>query len=510
MQKPSPKASTPAEKPSKPSSFKGPNESEKVTFNFDKSTDFSEWFTQIINRAELADIRYGVKGFLVFQPWSVLTMEKMYSDMETELQSKNHLPHWFPVVIPEKNFHLEAEHVEGFTPQVFWVTETGDEEPLEERLALRPTSETAFYQMFSIWIRSYNDLPYKTYQRAAVYRHETKATRPFLRSREFHWIETHCCFVTAEDALAQVREDMQTTERVLHQQWGIPFIFFERPQWDKFAGADSTFAADTLMPDGRVLQLPSTHLLGQHFTKVFNVTYTDENNQPKHPYSTCYGPAISRIYAALFATHGDNKGLRFPFDLAPVQILIVPIAANKNPAVVTKAHELAGLLRTKGLRVKVDDRNIQPGEKFYHWEMKGVPIRIEIGPRELDNGALVVYRRDNGAKETIDEKALDTFISKTAPAILSNLRLEADEFFKDAIHDADSMDAIKSVIEKKGFARVNFCTLEKQGVACATVVEKELGGNVRGKRFDKNETPKGNCVICGKPAEEVVYVGKQY
>ena len=220
-----------------------------------KNENFSEWYTEIVQKAELCDLRYNVKGFVVFQPWSVLAMEKMYKYLESVLQSKGHKPYFFPTVIPEGNLKKESSHIKGFTPEVFWVTEAGSDK-FEERLALRPTSETAFYQMFSLWIRSYKDLPFKTYQRANVFRYETKATRPFLRSREFHWVETHCAHASEEDAMKQVHEDMQTTKEVLHDYFGLPFIFFERPSWDRFHGAHRTFAADVLNPDGRVVQQP--------------------------------------------------------------------------------------------------------------------------------------------------------------------------------------------------------------------------------------------------------------
>src|SRR3989344_7879956 len=231
-----------------------------------KSEIFSEWYTQVIEKAELADIRYNIKGFLVFQPWSVISMEKMYRFLEKALQKKGHKPYFFPTLIPESNLKKETSHIQGFTPSVFWVTEGGDKK-LEERYAMRPTSETAFYQMFALWIRSYKDLPFKTYQRANVFRYETKATRPFLRSREFHWIESHCAFATEQEALQQVKEDMETTKEVLYNIFCIPFIFFKRPSWDKFAGAESTYAADVLNPDGKVIQQPSTHLLGINFSK---------------------------------------------------------------------------------------------------------------------------------------------------------------------------------------------------------------------------------------------------
>ncbi|MBI4176503.1 MAG: proline--tRNA ligase, partial [Candidatus Aenigmarchaeota archaeon] len=230
-----------------------------------RKADFSEWYSEIIEKAGLADLRYNVKGFLVHRPWSVIAMKEMYRLYEKELEKRGHQPVWFPAVIPKENFEVEKEHVAGFTPEVFWVTEGGDAK-LAQKLALRPTSETAMYRMYSLWIRSWRDLPLKLYQSCQVWRHETKSTRPFIRGREFHWIETHNVFATRDEAERQVREDMEITEAVMHREFGIPSMVFERPEWDKFAGAVYTYAADTLMPDGRAVQQPSTHLLGQNFS----------------------------------------------------------------------------------------------------------------------------------------------------------------------------------------------------------------------------------------------------
>src|SRR3989344_5519450 len=485
--------------------------SEKETFNIDKEKNFSEWFQEIVPKAELADIRYNVKGFIVFQPWSVLSMEKIYAMTEKLLQENSHKPYWFPTVIPEKNFHLEKEHVKGFSPEVFWVTQAGDSK-LEEKLALRPTSETAFYQMFALWIRSYNDLPFKSYQRAQVFRHETKQTKPFFRSREFHWIESHCAFASMEEALRQVQQDMETTKEMLHDTFGIPFIFFERPQWDKFEGAERSFAADVISPDGRVVQQPSTHFLGQNFSKAFNVTFSDKDTKEKFCFLTCYGPAISRIFASLIITHGDNKGLRFPFEIAPLQVIIVPIAFEKEKKVLEKARELKSLLLEKGFRVGIDEKESKPGEKFFFWEMKGVPLRIELGPKELKEKKLVVFRRDTEKKQDVPEKQLLSFVEKTGKEISENLKRQADKIFEGLIRDAASKEEIRRVLDNKGIARVNFCSTSMQGAKCAEIIEKELQATVRGTRVEKKETPFGSrkCVVCGKPAEKVVYIAKQY
>jgi len=476
---------------------------DKITFQISKNENFSEWFTEIIQKAELADLRYNVKGFLVFQPWSVLSMEKMFKHMEKNLQKKSHLPYYFPTVIPEKNFKKESSHVKGFTPEVFWLENIKG----EDKLALRPTSETAFYQMFSLWIRSYNDLPFKTYQRANIFRYETKATRPFLRSREFHWIEAHCAHRTEEDAIKQVKEDMETTKEVLHDIFGLPFIFFERPQWDKFPGAKSTFAADVLNPDGKVVQQPSTHLLNEQFSKAFDVKFKDQDGEDKYAHITCYGPAISRIFASVIAIHGDNKGLKFPWKIAPIQIIITTIGKDKS--VEKKAKYLKKKLEEKEMDIWIDNSEKTPGEKFYYWEMKGVPIRIELGGKEVKEKKLTIYRRDTNKKEKISEKDLIKYIEKISKEIDENLIKQADHLCDNNITNAKTKSEIKKIIEAGKIARCDFCSIEKEGEACAEIIEKEINAQVRGRNLEK-ENPKGKCIICNKPAKEVVYIARSY
>ncbi|RLE39284.1 proline--tRNA ligase [Candidatus Woesearchaeota archaeon] len=475
-----------------------------------KEEDFSEWFTQVIKEAELADIRYNVKGFLVYRPWCVHTWNIMYDKLAGILEKKGHQPLIMPTVIPESNFKLESKHVEGFAPAVFWITEHGAGEKIEERLALRPTSETAFYQMFALWIRSYKDLPLKTYQRASVFRYEGKATRPFFRAREFYWIEAHDAFATEKDATNQVKEDMETTKEFLLDELAIPFIFFQRPEWDKFPGAVNTYAADALMPSGKVIQLPSTHMLGQNFSKPFNVKYIDKDGTEKYAYITCYGPAISRIYGALIAFHGDDKGLVLPFDLAPIQIVIVPILFEDTKRIVLKkCYELEKKLR-RHYKVKVDgDDEKSAGWKFNYWEMKGVPIRIEIGPNDLKKKQAIVYSRDTGEKETIKEKDLIDHVKAIASDFTERLKKNAERVFNTSIVDADSIEEVKENIGSK-IVRVNFCSIDKDGEPCAEIVEKELLASVRGTRFGLDETPKGKCVFCGKPAKVVAYIAKSY
>ncbi|MFA4907511.1 MAG: proline--tRNA ligase [archaeon] len=487
-----------------------PEEAKRVTFGIDKNADFNEWYNSIVRKAELCDLRYNVKGFVVFQYWSVAAMKQMYNILEAILERKRHKPYWFPALIPEKNFNLEKEHVAGFAPEVFWVTEHGAGEKLEEKLALRPTSETAIYQMFSIWLRSYKDLPFKTYNRCQVWRYESKATRPFLRSREFHWIECHDAFANEEDARQQVREDMQITKEFLLDELGLPFIFFERPQWDKFAGAVNTYAADQFLPNGRLLQQPSTHYLGTNFSKPFNVKYLDANGKEQYCHLTCYGPAISRIFAGIVIAHGDSKGLRFPFNIAPLQAIIVPILFGKNDEAVLKYAESVRESLAGKFRVDIDLGEGKPGEKFYFWEMKGVPCHIEVGPKEAEEKTLTVVWRDNGKKEKVKLGEINRFLEEGGKALSQRLKVQALESFKGMIGEAKSLEEAKNLIEGGKVVKVNFCAIDKSGEKCAEAIEKGFGAKVRGKRMDIEEKPAGNCIVCGAKAETVVYIGREY
>ncbi len=472
-----------------------------------KKEQFSEWYTEILKEAKLCDIRYGVKGFVVFMPWAVKTMNRMYEIYENELSKKGHMPALFPALIPERFFTKESEHVEGFVPECFWVTEAGGNK-LEEKLAMRPTSETAIYSMYSLWVQGKRDLPLKIYQRAQVWRYETKATRPFIRSREFYWLEAHNCFETKEEMKAQVKEDMDTTKAVLFDRFGIPFIFFKRPQWDKFAGAENTYAADTLMPDFRVLQLPSTHELGQNFSKAFNIKYMDEYGEERYVWQTCYGPSISRIYAALISIHGDDKGLVLPFELAPVQIVIVPIFKEETKETVLKeANKLKEVL--KEYEVVLDDSEKSPGYKFNYWEMKGVPIRIEIGMRDIENKSVVVVSRDVMKKESVPIEKLVEYIGKERVEMQERLKNKAEKWFKDHIYHANSFEELKKKINR-GMVKVPFCSDQLDGKPCADRIKEETHGHVRGINIAEETTQKGKCIICGKESTVEVYISKQY
>lgn len=481
-----------------------------ISMQIDKEKNFSEWYNTITKEAQLCDLRYHVKGFVVFMPWSVMSFKRMYAMYEEELERRGHVPALFPALIPEDYFQTESEHVEGFVPEVFWVTEAAGN-TLEPRLAMRPTSETAMYSMYSLWIHGVKDLPLKIYQSCQVWRHETKATKPFIRSREFHWIEAHDCFATEKEAMAQVQEDMETTERIIHQRFGVPFLFFKRPQWDKFAGAVDTYAADTLMPDGRALQLPSTHMLGQNFSKAFGIKFTDESGKDDFVWQTCYGPAISRIYAAVIAMHGDEKGLVLPFDLAPVQIVIVPIYKGENQGKVKPECEKV-LKMLDDYRVKFDDSDNTPGFKYNEWEMKGVPIRLEIGERDIADESVMLVRRDTREKRKVKVKDLKKAVPETGNSMLATLLDRADGWFAKRMGAAKTLDELKKTIEKgNGFVRVPFCSDDLDARECADAVKEACAANMRGSLYGSKEKLKGEkCVGCGKEAKIYLYAARQY
>ncbi|MFP4119150.1 MAG: proline--tRNA ligase [Candidatus Woesearchaeota archaeon] len=476
-----------------------------------KDEDFSEWFTQLMKKAELADIRYNIKGLPVYMPWAVRSMRKIIRMWEAEFERLGHEPLLMPLLIPEENFHKEAAHVEGFTPEVFWVTGAGDK-TFDTRFALRPTSETALYDMYGKWIRSYKDLPFKRYQSVSVYRHETKMTRPFMRTRELHWSESHNVFASHEDALAQVKEDMEITERLLHGKMALPHIFFKRPQWDKFPGGDNTFAADVLLPSGKVLQLPSTHLIGQNFSEPFDVKFEDKDEKEKLGWITCYGPCHSRNYGALITFHGDDKGLVLPWDVAPHHIVIVPIfKKGKESLVLDTAFELKSTLSEAGFDVFIDDRDdVSPGFKFNHWELKGMPVRIEIGPRDVENGNVVVFRRDLGEKEIVSRDDLMAYLDSVCNTFTDNLREKADRVFDEKSVTAQTLPELRMHIDQGKMVRTCFCSTDMDGAKCAEVIEKDVGAEVRGEWFGKEEDVFCDCPVCGKKANHVVYIAKSH
>ncbi|MFX1566115.1 MAG: proline--tRNA ligase [Promethearchaeota archaeon] len=487
------------------------DQDEIVTFHYDKVDDFSNWFTEINKRAELSDQRYGVKGLVVFRAWTTVTLKIMYRLLEEALEVHGHLPVIFPALVPESNLIREAEHVEGFAPEVFWCTRSGADNIFEEPLALRPTSESAMYPMYALWIRSWRNLPFKRYQSVAIWRYDTKMTRPFLRGREFYWIEAHDVFATAKEAENQVLEDLAITKEFVEGHLAIPIIVFIRPQWDKFPGADYTVAGESILPDGRFIQNSTSHMLGDNFARAYDIKYVDENEEEQFAQQTCFGPGLSRMYGALIIMHGDDDGLILPFKLAPIQVVIVPIPKKgAKKEVELRCRKLETLLQKAGIRVNFDNTEKRPGEKYYYWEMRGVPLRLEIGNREVQDQTVTIFRRDLRTRETFSEKTLIKAVEKTGHAITMELWRRAKLHFDSSFQDADTFEEICDIIEQKKAARINFCTLEMKGRSCAEKIKEATGADIRGVKLGEQEKPWGPCPMCGEPASVVAYVGRQY
>jgi len=478
--------------------------SEQLGMRIRKNENFWKWYLEVLQKAEVVDIRFKAKGFDVYLPTATRTIREIDRLFIEEFEASGHKPLMFPNIIPESNLSAEEKHIKGFGREVFWITHAGKNK-LDERLALRPTSETAMYPMYSIWLRSHLQLPMKFYQQGRVYRYETKMTRPLIRPREFRWFESHNAFKTKEEALSQVSEDVKMFKKVVKDSCCVPSIMVRKPEWDKFPGADDTYAFQTITPDGKTLQIGTTHDLGQRFAKVFKVQYTDKDKKKKYVYQTCFGPGISRILGAIIAIHGDDKGLILPPAIAPVQIVIVPIYTKDTEVMVMKkCGEILGSLAEKDFRVDLDDRlQHTPGYKFHEWELKGVPIRIEIGPRDIADNQVSVVRRDFRERIPVPENKLEEQLLEIMDSIGFQLLKRAQEHLK--IEDAKDLKELTKDLKKGGFVRIDFCMKEK----CAEKIEK-LGAEVLGTLFDKKEKPKGKCAICGKKAIEKVYVAVPY
>lgn len=475
-------------------------------------SNFSEWFTQIVSPdgASLADVRYGVQGFIVHMPHGMKILRVIYELLERELEADGHEPVLFPTVIKKENLDREEEHA-GFAPEVFWVTQAGKEK-LEEPVALRPTGETQIYPMYSLWVRSHNQLPLKLYQsRITVFRNEM-TTRPFLRGREFMFLETHNVYANHEQAEKQIKEDMRIMQDVITGELKIPFYFFKRPKWEAFLGADWTYTADTILPDGRSIQISSTHDLGTNFAKAFNVTFLNEQNQTVHAYQTCFGPGVWRIMAALIAIHGDDNGLGLPVVAAPTQVAVVPIfKTDEEKGLVTGAIE--ELVKHITHRHTVDWSNQTPGFKFNEWELKGAALRIEIGPRDIQHGTVIMKRRF-GEKTVVKLKDFKKALKEELAAHDHDLHTRATTYFKGNTRDADTLSDIKKIVEEfRGFVVTNWCSMAKDGAACAKTLKEEADGAfVCGERLDEKQklAQSAVCAVCSKPATARVYVAKRY
>jgi prolyl-tRNA synthetase len=360
--------------------------------------------------------------------------------------------------------------------------------------------------MYALWVRSWRDLPLKKYQSVSVYRNETE-TRPFIRGREFIFVEAHDAFETEAESLRQIDDDVQDMRNVVWERLGVPVHVFKRPVWDRFLGAQDTYATDTVMPDGKVLQLGSTHNLAQKFSIPFGIKFRDRKEEERFAWQTTYGPGVWRIFAALISVHGDDKGLVLPFEIAPIQVVIVPILySNKDrKSVLAKCKKLKTAL--KKYRVHVDGSERTPGEKYHHWEMFGVPLRIEVGGKEAAGGFVTVCRRDTLQKEKVVDKSLAKHVEKASEDILENMKAKAKSFFESSVKSPKNRHDFLRDIGSGGMVRAAFCGREE----CAKEIQNETrGAKVRGTLYGKHEKPLGKCIYCNHFAKEVVYIAKQY
>lgn len=471
-----------------------------------KNEDFSEWYVQVVQKAELADYA-PVKGCMIIRPDAYAVWERIQEVFNAKIKATGHRNVYFPMFIPEGLLTKEAEHFAGFTPEVAWISQGGDTE-LEERVAIRPTSETIMYATFSKWIRSWRDLPVKINQWCNIVRWETKATRLFLRTREFLWQEGHTAHATKEEAEAEVLYALGEYRNVMENYLAIPVVAGTKSESEKFAGAVYTTSLEAMMPDGKALQMGTSHNLGQNFGKVFDVKYIGEDKQDHYVWQTSWGIS-TRLIGAMIMVHGDDKGLVMPPKVAPVQIVIVPILfkSAEAEAINAKAKEIAETLRTKGFSVVLDDRGeYTPGWKFNQWELKGVPVRIEIGPRDLKQGQVVMVRRDTGQKAPVKEADITVTAEKLMQEIQENLFNKAKATTQEKTASVTSYEEFKKVLcDQGGFLKAAWCG----SADCEAKIKEETGATIRVLPFEKEE-PKTGCIYCGQPAKEVVYFARSY
>jgi prolyl-tRNA synthetase len=470
--------------------------------------DFSEWYNEMIEIAGIQDKRYPVKGMNIWLPYGLRIMKNIEKFIHEEMERTGHQEVLFPALIPETEFQKEAEHIAGFEGEVLWVTHAG-RNPLEVRLILRPTSETAMYSMFSLWIRSHADLPFKIYQIVNVYRYETKHTRPLIRVREIsRFFEAHTAHDSFEDAERQIHEDLEIFDRIA-KKLGLPYIVSKRPEWDKFPGAFYSLGAEIVMPDGRTLQIGTMHHYKQNFAKAYNITYEKEDGTHEYVHQTTYGMS-ERLLAAVIATHGDDRGLVLPPTLAPIQVVIVPIPLKESPYDVNAyARGIAEELKSAGIRVHVDERDIRPGRKFYDWELKGVPLRIEVGPKDVETGKVVLARRDNLQKFAIDREELIDKVRETLDEIMENLYNRAKEFLETHIKRVETIEEAKQVFEdRRGVVEIPWCGEESCGLEMEEILDAKMLGIPYPDEKAKIEGKK--CAHCGREAKYIARFARTY
>ena len=469
-----------------------------------KSEDFSRWYTDVVRRAELADYTT-VKGCMVIRPYGYATWEKVQQCLDRRIKETGHQNAYFPMFIPESLLQKEAEHVEGFAPQVAWVTQGGDEQ-LEERLAIRPTSEAIICSMYSRWVRSWRDLPILINQWVNIVRWE-KETRPFLRTREFLWQEGHTVHATEKEAEEETLMILEVYREFIENDLAIPLIAGLKTESEKFAGALKTYAVEALMTDGKALQAGTSHHLGQHFAKAFDIKFEDKDQKMKYAWQTSWG-VTTRLVGAIIMTHGDDSGLILPPKIAPIQLIIIPIpAANWQKKVLPLVEEIEKRLKGIELRVQVDLREVySPGWKFSEWEMRGVPLRLEIGMKEVAEKRAVAVRRDTGDRVLLPLADLEKEIPLLLAEIQNTLFKRAKKFLQDNTLAVDDYEEFKEIIKTKGGFIYSFWCGDSQ---CEQKIKEQTAATIRALPLEPDHV-NGSCIKCGRPSAQRVYFAKAY
>ena len=472
-----------------------------VTQIASRRDNFPQWYTDVILKTDMVDYS-DVRGCMVIKPYGYRVWELIQQDLDARFKATGHQNAYFPLFIPESLLKKEAEHVEGFAPEVAWVTHGGDE-LLTERLCVRPTSETIICSMYSKWIQSYRDLPLLLNQWCNVVRWE-KNTRPFLRTSEFLWQEGHTAHATAEEAQAETIQQLRTYRAFMEDVLAIPVICGRKSENEKFAGAYATYTLEAMMQDGKALQMGTSHNLSDHFAKAYDINYLSKEGRLEPCYTTSWGVS-TRMIGGLIMVHGDDRGLVMPPRVAPIQVVILPIAMHK-PGVLEKANELLQSLKAAGLRVQLDDRDQSAGWKFNEWEMKGVPVRVEVGPRDIENGQVMAVRRDTLEKLALPMEGLSDALKTLLDSVHDGMYQKALAFREAKTVQAETFDELAAGVQN-GFVLANWCGCG----ACEDEIKAKTGATTRCMPFDGAEVEEGAvCAHCGKPAVTRMYFAKSY
>ncbi|CAH8243814.1 proline--tRNA ligase [Paenibacillus melissococcoides] len=466
--------------------------------------DFSRWYIDVIKKAELMDYS-PVRGCIVFRPDGFEIWEHIKDELDRRFKETGHRNAYFPLFIPESFFQKEKEHVEGFNPELPWVTEAGGEQ-LEEKLAIRPTSETMIGHMYAKWIQSYRDLPVLINQWANVVRWE-KRTLPFLRTSEFLWQEGHTAHETEAEAREETMRMLTIYREFVEDYLAIPVIEGQKTPSEKFAGAVDTFSIEAMMKDGRAVQAGTSHYLGTNFSVAFDIQFLGRENELEYAHTTSWGVS-TRLIGSLIMVHGDDRGLVLPPKVAPTQVIMIPIGPAKlRDQVVGRADELFAELKRAGIRVRMDDRSdISPGWKFNEYEMRGVPVRLEIGPRDMENGVCVLVSRVSGEKRIVEQSKLAEEVKRMLDDVHQEMYERALQFRDDHFYSVDTIDEMKTLMEeKRGFTLAGWCGSE----ACEKHVKDETGATSRNIPFAAQESKK-TCLVCGEEAKHTVVFARAY